>query len=60
MSDNVRVCVRMRPATTAESAWSVQADGSTLQQLDAAGKAVTTYGVGEKNDKRAHAHTVFP
>jgi hypothetical protein len=55
-SDNVRVCVRVRPSTgpgAADVAWSVTPDG-TLQQLDTLGRPCTVLaGLGAHATTRA-------
>lgn len=62
-ADNVRVCVRVRPNTAPDRdvAWSVS-DAGALLQLDAAGKAVTEYGLGALGcaRRRADAHCSMP
>ena len=43
---NVQVCVRLRPATAGETAWSVPLEApNSVQQVDTKGKASTAYGV---------------
>lgn len=47
-ADNVKVCVRVRPVTTGDSAWVTGTGGAaTLTSLDVKGKVVTNYGFGE-------------
>lgn len=48
-ADNVKVVLRVRPSTSADSTWAVTAKedgGPSLQLLDAKGVPVTTYGLG--------------
>lgn len=49
-ADNVKVVLRVRPSTSGDSAWAVtsgrEGSPSQLQQLDAKGVPVTTYGLG--------------
>jgi hypothetical protein len=48
-AENVKVVLRVRPSTSADSTWAVASreDGRPeLQLLDAKGTPVTTYGLG--------------
>lgn len=46
-SDNVKVCVRVRPVTAGDTAWQVGASGApTLSTLDVKGKVATNYQFG--------------
>ncbi len=47
-ADNVKVCVRVRPVTTGDSAWVAGSAGTpTLAALDVKGRTTTSYGFGE-------------
>ncbi len=46
-AENVKVCVRVRPISSGDSAWNIPAEANQIGLMDVKGKLATTYGVGE-------------